>query len=245
MKKDDKSLEKTLVSSLRRIKSLIGVLYKTQYDQGVAVQILQRVIREPMGVTGTTTRPQENKQLTAELPKYAKYVIRLNKEKTTEREAQRTFAFASISSLDLFLLARMAEELASAVENHWDDFPEERRQKLRELLNSSNSCTHNPLSVFKAKVLLLWIKIKCSQESINALTNASAYLRKAITRAVELENSAQAKAIQRLASLDESTEWDTLVEKGEHINIEDVTTRLKKRGYRIRVDLPGEESSES
>jgi hypothetical protein len=229
----------------RRVKKYIGVLYKTKYDQDVAVQILQHVIKEPIGVTCTPTKPQENKSPTADLPKYAKYVIRLDKEEVIKPKAQMTFSFGSISSSDLLLLAEVAENLTKAVESHWSDFSEDSREKFRELLSNPVSSDQNLISALKTKALLFWIKLKCSQESIDALMNASNCLRKAIAKAVKLENSAEAKAIERIASIDESTEWDILVDKEENINIEDVKTRLQKRGYNIKTHLPGEESSKN
>jgi hypothetical protein len=236
-----------IIYCLCLIKRHIGVLYKTQYDHGVAVQILQHSKKELMGVTGTTIRPQETeKQLPVQLPRYAKYAIRLDRERVTGTGVRSKSILLSINSSKFLSWAQLVENLAEFVKISWEELPEEKRQEFREFVSNQNSKTgnnHNLFSNFKLNLLMFWIRFRCSKASISAFTNASRHLTEAITKAVKLENSAEVRAIERLASTDNPLEWDTITEPDEDINIEEMNEYLRTRGYNIQI--PRESSPES
>ncbi len=48
-------------------------------------------------------------------------------------------------------------------------------------------------------------------------------------------SSSEAKALQRLQDIDDSTKWVTVVEEGQEINIESGLERLEQRGYKIQT----------
>jgi len=50
-----------------------------------------------------------------------------------------------------------------------------------------------------------------------------------------IPSSAEAKALQRLQDIDDSTKWVSVVEEGQEINIEPGLERLKQRGYKIQI----------
>jgi hypothetical protein len=53
------------------------------------------------------------------------------------------------------------------------------------------------------------------------------------------KKSAEARAIERIPDLDDPTQWVTVIEAGEEVDVDGACQRLRERGFEI--EIPGQE----
>lgn len=157
---------------------------------------------------------------------------------TKETDTKSNKSLFSINSSDLQTLSEETELLANAVESHWEDLAEEEQNLLRKFLSELNSEIEeekNLFSILKTKFQMIWIKTQFGNENLNKFLEAVWHLESALTEAVKQENSAEGRAIRRLASVNENTEWITLTKSDEDINIEEINEFLKASGFDTQI----------
>lgn len=168
--------------------------------------------------------------------------------RVTDFDAESEFSIYSLTPQLLQKLTEVTDIITELVQHNWVELPDEVRELLRSLFSKMSSGVKKESNIFtniKAGIEFTWIRIRCGTQNLNTFIKSVEKLKAVLSEAIQFENSAEARAIERLRNKDEFTEWITVVEKGENINIEELKDWLAERGYSTEIQLPGDQTPQS
>lgn len=172
-------------------------------------------------------------------------------KRVTDLKAKPNVSIYSLTPELLCKLIEVTDIATDLVQFHWNELPDKLKKPLRNLLLSTRSETKKKRGLFsyisyvKAIFEFEWLRLRCGERNLTRFIESSDKLKSVLSQAIKFENSAEARAIERLKNTNEFTEWVTVIEEGKDINMEELKDWLAERGYSTDIQLPSDQTPES